>query len=72
MESAFLDLEFKLSAKWDARITVASSDERWGAGIVGRILGDEMTIQHACNIVANHLCNLSIGRTVRMEAVPRF
>ena len=58
--------------KWDARIAIASSDERWEVGVVGRNLGDEMTIQHAYNIAGNQFRNLGIGRSVRLEALLRF
>ncbi len=58
--------------KWDARIALAASDERWEVGITGRNLGDEMTIQHAYNIAGSQFRSLSIGRSVSLEAMMRF
>ena len=58
--------------KWDARVALAASDERWEIGVVGRNLGDEMTIQHAYNIAGNQFRNLSIGESIRLEALVRF
>ncbi len=58
--------------KWDARIALASSDERWEVGLTGRNLGDEMTIQHAYNIAGNQFRNLSIGRSLTIDAMFRF
>jgi len=58
--------------KWDARIALASNDERWEVGITGRNLSDEMTIQHAYNIAGSQFRNLGIGRSVTLEAILRF
>ena len=58
--------------KWDARVAVSSNDERWEVGVTGRNLSDEMTIQHAYNIAGNSFRNLSIGRSVTLDAVFRF
>jgi iron complex outermembrane receptor protein len=58
--------------KWDARVAIASNDERWEVGVTGRNLGDEMTIQHAYNIAGSQFRNLGIGRAVSLEAIVRF
>lgn len=58
--------------KWDARVALASNDERWEVGLTGRNLGDEMTIQHAYNIAGSQFRNLSIGRSVYLEGIYRF
>ena len=58
--------------KWDARIALAGNDERWEVGVIGRNLGDEMTIQHAYNIAGNQFQNLSIGRSYLLEGIVRF
>ncbi len=58
--------------KWDARVAVAANDERWEIGVVGRNLGDEMTINHAYNIAGSQFRSLGIGRSVRVEGVFRF
>lgn len=58
--------------KWDARVALASSDERWEIGLTGRNLSDEMTIQHAYNIAGSQFRNLGMGRAVRLEAVFRY
>jgi iron complex outermembrane recepter protein len=58
--------------KWDARIALASNDERWEVGVTGRNLGDEMTIQHAYNIAGSEFRNLGIGRSVTLEAIFRI
>ena len=59
-------------SKWDARLALASSDERWEIGITGRNLGDEMTIQHAYNIAGSEFRNLGMGRSVMLEAIFRM
>lgn len=58
--------------KWDARIAIAGNDERWELGVIGRNLGDEMTIQHAYNIAGSQFQNLSIGRSYMLEGIVRF
>lgn len=58
--------------KWDARVALASNDERWEVGLTGRNLGDEMTIQHAYNIAGSQFRNLSIGRSLYLEGIYRF
>ncbi|MGI9327795.1 MAG: TonB-dependent receptor [Pseudomonadales bacterium] len=58
--------------KWDARVALASSDERWEVGITGRNLSDEMVIQHAYNIAGSQFRSLSNGRSVSLEALMRF
>ena len=58
--------------KWDARIALASSDERWEVAVNGRNLGDDMVIQHAYNIAGNQFRNLGAGRTVTLEGILRF
>lgn len=59
-------------SKWDARVAIAASDERWEVGLTGRNLGDEMTIQHAYNIAGSQFRNLGMGRSLRLEAVFRY
>lgn len=58
--------------KWDARVALASNDERWEVGLTGRNLTDEMTIQHAYNIAGSQFRNLSIGRSWYLEGIVRF
>ncbi len=58
--------------KWDARVALASNDERWEVAVNGRNLGDEMTINHAYNIAGSQFQSLSVGRTVTLEALFRF
>jgi len=58
--------------KWDARVAVGSSDERWEVGLTGRNLSDEYTIQHAYEILGNEFQTLSRGRTITLDAVYRF
>lgn len=58
--------------KWDARVAIASSDERWEIGLTGRNLSDEMVIQHAYNIAGSEFQSLGIGRSVSLEALVRF
>ncbi len=58
--------------KWDARIALAGNDDRWELGVIGRNLGDEMTIQHAYNIAGSQFQNLSIGRSYMLEGIVRF
>lgn len=58
--------------KWDARVAVSSNDERWEVAVIGRNMGDEMTIQHAYNIAGSQFQNLSVGRSTVVEAVFRF
>lgn len=58
--------------KWDARVALASIDDRWEVGLTGRNLSDEMTIQHAYNIAGSQFRNLGIGRSVSLEALFRF
>lgn len=59
-------------SKVDLRVALATIDNRWEIGINGRNLGDEMTIQHAYNIAGNQFNNLSIGRTITVDALMRF
>jgi iron complex outermembrane receptor protein len=59
-------------SKWDARVAVASNDERWEVGVTGRNLTDEMTIQHAYTIAGSQFRSLGIGRTVTVDATLRF
>ena len=47
-------------------------DDRWEVAVIGRNLGDEMTIQHAYNIAGSQFQNLSIGRSVTLEGRVRF
>jgi len=58
--------------KYDARIAVASSDERWEVAVTGRNLSDEMVINHAYNIAGSQFNALGIGRSVTVEGVFRF
>ena len=58
--------------KYDARISLLSSDEKWEIALNGRNLSDEMTIQHAYEIAGSAFQNLSIGRTVTLEGIVRF
>jgi hypothetical protein len=58
--------------KFDVRIALAASDERWEVGVTGRNLGDEMTIQHAYNIAGSQFRNLGIGRSYTLEGIVRF
>ena len=58
--------------KYDARVAVSANDERWEVALIGRNLGDEMTIQHAYNIAGSQFNNLSVGRSTVMEATFRF
>lgn len=58
--------------KVDARVAVASNDERWEVGLTGRNLTDEMVIQHAYVIAGSQFQNLGIGRTLTLEAVFRY
>ncbi len=58
--------------KWDVRVALAASDERWEVGLTGRNLGDEMTINHAYNIAGNQFRSLSIGTSVTLEGIVRF
>lgn len=58
--------------KWDARVALASNDERWEVGITGRNLSDEMTIQHAYNIAGSQFRSLGRGRAINLEALFRF
>ncbi len=58
--------------KWDARVAIAASDERWEVGLTGRNLTDEMTIQHAYNIAGSQFVSLTRGRSLRLEGVFRF
>ncbi len=58
--------------KWDARIAVGANDDSWEVGVVGRNLGNEMTINHAYNIAGSQFRSLGIGRSVRVEALFRF
>ena len=58
--------------KYDARLALVATDDRWEVSLMGRNLGDEMTIQHAYNIAGSQFQNLSIGRSVMLEGVIRF
>ncbi len=58
--------------KWDARVAVSANDESWEVAVIGRNLGDEMTIQHAYNIAGSQFRNLGIGRSTVLEATFRF
>ncbi len=58
--------------KWDARIALGAMDNGWEIAVIGRNLGDEMTIQHAYNIAGSQFQNLSIGRSYILEGVLRF
>lgn len=58
--------------KYDARLAVASNDECWEVALMGRNLGDEMTIQHAYNIAGSQFRSLSIGRSYTLEGIFRF
>lgn len=58
--------------KWDARVALASNDDRWEVGVTGRNLNDEMTINHAYNIAGSQFRSLSIGRSVTFEGIVRF
>jgi len=58
--------------KYDTRISLLSSDEKWEVALNGRNLSDEMTIQHAYEIAGSAFQNLSIGRTVALEGIIRF
>ena len=58
--------------KFDVRIALAASNERWEVGVTGRNLGDEMTIQHAYNIAGSQFRNLGIGRSYTLEGIVRF
>ena len=57
---------------WDARVSVASNDERWEVGLTGRNLSDEMVIQHAYNIAGSQFQNLGIGCSVTLDGTLRF
>lgn len=58
--------------KYDARVAVASSDERWEVAVTGRNLSDEMVINHAYNIAGSQFNALGMGRSVTVEGVFRF
>ncbi|MEZ5597256.1 MAG: TonB-dependent receptor [Pseudomonadales bacterium] len=58
--------------KWDARLALASADDRWEVGFTGRNLTDEMVINHAYNVAGNQFRDLGIGRTMTLEGVFRF
>jgi iron complex outermembrane receptor protein len=58
--------------KWDARIAIASMDDTWEVGVVGRNLSDELTIQHAYEIAGDQFASTSRGRMVTLEASYQF
>ena len=58
--------------KWDARIAIATTDNRWEAALTGRNLSDEMTINHAYTIAGSQFVNLSMGRSYLLEVIMRF
>ena len=58
--------------KWDARVAIAAADESWEVGLVGRNLSDELTVQHAYEILGDDFVSLSRGRTITLDATYRF
>jgi len=58
--------------KYDMRVALAGSNDRWEVAVNGRNLGDELVISHAYNIAGNKFNNLVQGRTVTLEGIYRF
>jgi iron complex outermembrane receptor protein len=58
--------------KWDARIALASLNDTWEVGVVGRNLTDELTLQHAYEIAGDQFATVGRGRMVTLEASYRF
>lgn len=58
--------------KWDARVAVAATDDRWEVSLTGRNLSDEMVINHAYNIAGSQFRALGIGRSITLEGMLRF
>jgi iron complex outermembrane receptor protein len=58
--------------KWDARVAVGFADGHWEVGLTGRNLTDELTINHAYEILGDEFQALSRGRTITLEGTYRF
>ena len=58
--------------KLDARLALASADDRWEVGVTGRNLSNEYAIQHAYEILGDAFVSLARGRTITADAVFRF
>lgn len=58
--------------KWDARIGLASADDRWDIALIGRNLGDKHVLQHAYEIADSNFVSFSEGRTIRLQGTVRF
>ncbi len=58
--------------KVDARLALASADDRWEVGVTGRNLSNEYAIQHAYEILGDAFVSLARGRTITADAVFRF
>jgi len=59
-------------SKWDLRAAIGSLDNKWEVALVGRNLGDEMTINHAFLIAGSSFVALGEGRTVSLEGTWHF
>jgi iron complex outermembrane receptor protein len=62
----------KSFTKWDARVALGFADGRWEVGITGRNLSDELTIQHAYEILGDEFQTLGRGRSFLLNAVFRY
>lgn len=58
--------------KFDARVAIGATDERWEIAVTGRNLTDEMVINHAYNIAGSQFQSLGIGRSLTVEGIMRF
>lgn len=62
--------------KWDARVGLAGRDGRWEIALIGRNLGDELTVEHAYPTpffgFNSHSASISTPRLVTLEGTWRF
>jgi iron complex outermembrane receptor protein len=58
--------------KWDLRLGLADTADTWEVALVGRNLGDELTINHAFEIAGSNFVALGQGRTITLEGTWRF
>ncbi|MEZ5946965.1 MAG: TonB-dependent receptor [Hyphomonas sp.] len=57
--------------KLNARLAIGSSDDRWEVALVGRNLTDELTIQHAYEVLSSFQA-LGEGRKIFLEGTVRW
>jgi iron complex outermembrane receptor protein len=58
--------------KVDLRVGVADNDDQWEVALIGRNLTDELTINHASNVLRANAVSVSTPRYVTLQGTWRF